>query len=516
MKSFIYLISLSATLQLCAQTTFQKFYFNPDGEELTLGYVPRNIYVDEANGDITTVGNRGLGIESGDLFILNTDYQGNIISSKTYGTDGNQIVRHNEGFYFSDVEGYSVDYICAISKTNSTGEVAWKKGYGKHPFETPSPIAGGSYPRNLFVDSNNNLLLTGQTDYYYDVMDSYADKSIFISLINQEGEILHEKIFGLYYYDLFCSTETSDNNYLSVGKADHYGTDDILIVKFDSELNILWSKILDENDNNERAYDIQEMPNGSFLISGSSVGIDGQINNLLYTMDEFGDLIVQKKINLTDDNLTYSRTSIIENDIYINSTLSDNTSLIYKLDEDLNLVFAKKLSSKITSNITETIDGAFLFGERYMQNTKMHFKYGFEDDNCLNFLEQTLNITNTNLQDSTINLGAYDSEHFVIDYTPTSSSINNLSDSLLCTTLSVPEIESSISLVFPNPITKFLSINQNLKISTYKIYTLIGRKVMESNTIKESINISNLTEGTYIVELTTMEDEKFITKFIKN
>jgi len=101
-------------------------------------------------------------------------------------------------------------------------------------------------------------------------------------------------------------------------------------------------------------------------------------------------------------------------------------------------------------------------------------------------------------------------------YTPISTSNNSLSDSILCSSLSLTELGLSQPLVFPNPTTEFLTINQNLDISNYKIFTLMGRKVLGANSAIEPINISHLAKGVYILELKTQLGKTITSKIIIN
>ncbi|MFT6815553.1 MAG: PKD repeat protein [Sphingobacteriales bacterium] len=67
--------------------------------------------------------------------------------------------------------------------------------------------------------------------------------------------------------------------------------------------------------------------------------------------------------------------------------------------------------------------------------------------------------------------------------------------------------------VYPNPTSDFLNINTD-RLVKYVIYNAIGQKVLNGQTSK-SINVSELTPGTYSVDIET-GSEKMVNKFVVN
>ena len=61
--------------------------------------------------------------------------------------------------------------------------------------------------------------------------------------------------------------------------------------------------------------------------------------------------------------------------------------------------------------------------------------------------------------------------------------------------------------IYPNPATDNLTISNNdrLKIESVNIYNQVGQKVLQINEIGETIDISTLGQGIYIIELTSSE-----------
>lgn len=69
-------------------------------------------------------------------------------------------------------------------------------------------------------------------------------------------------------------------------------------------------------------------------------------------------------------------------------------------------------------------------------------------------------------------------------------------------------------IIFPNPTLDYLTVNTNEKINKASIYTINGSLVQTLNTLDNKINVSNLSQGMYILMVQT---DKGITqnKFIK-
>ena len=71
-------------------------------------------------------------------------------------------------------------------------------------------------------------------------------------------------------------------------------------------------------------------------------------------------------------------------------------------------------------------------------------------------------------------------------------------------------------IVYPNPTNGILNINSNNNIiKNIIIYDLLGKVVLEKSNNFEQLNISNLTNGLYLLKI-TRENEIFIMKIIKN
>lgn len=80
-----------------------------------------------------------------------------------------------------------------------------------------------------------------------------------------------------------------------------------------------------------------------------------------------------------------------------------------------------------------------------------------------------------------------------------------------------PEIANNPIFIYPNPANDILNVGvsgNQFEIKNTAIYSITGQKVMEST--NNTINVSKLSSGIYIVNVTTQNDKQFSQKLVKN
>lgn len=90
--------------------------------------------------------------------------------------------------------------------------------------------------------------------------------------------------------------QTRDGGFLLVGYSESFGNDndiDVYVIRTDIDGNVLWSNVYDE-DFEERANDVIELSDGSFLIVGTSKRVFAQTNVHLVKISATGQLIWSK------------------------------------------------------------------------------------------------------------------------------------------------------------------------------------------------------------------------------
>ena len=82
--------------------------------------------------------------------------------------------------------------------------------------------------------------------------------------------------------------------------------------------------------------------------------------------------------------------------------------------------------------------------------------------------------------------------------------------------LAISENEFQAVYIYPNPVADRLFISsENLQVEKIAIYEISGKEVLQIKTSENSIDVSNLSEGLYFLEISSSEG-KNIQKFIKN
>tara|TARA_B100000949_G_C14165131_1_gene400850 strand:- start:17 stop:874 length:858 start_codon:yes stop_codon:yes gene_type:complete len=85
-----------------------------------------------------------------------------------------------------------------------------------------------------------------------------------------------------------------------------------------------------------------------------------------------------------------------------------------------------------------------------------------------------------------------------------------------CNPLGVIEEEFENIHIYPNPIRDQLFLETEQPISSIEIRNVLGVRVYKSNTMVNSINLSNLTQGVYILKVTFYNKANFVTRIVKN
>ncbi|MPS63686.1 MAG: hypothetical protein DI622_06825 [Chryseobacterium sp.] len=86
-----------------------------------------------------------------------------------------------------------------------------------------------------------------------------------------------------------------------------------------------------------------------------------------------------------------------------------------------------------------------------------------------------------------------------------------------CESLSTSENDKELSnlVLYPNPTVDKISWAQNIPIEKVSIYDMSARKVLSENVSGSSVNVSHLTNGTYMIRLEKKDKTFYNSKFIK-
>ena len=95
--------------------------------------------------------------------------------------------------------------------------------------------------------------------------------------------------------------------------------------------------------------------------------------------------------------------------------------------------------------------------------------------------------------------------------------INQILNVVEGSSLSVAQNSSSTFTIFPNPAKETLNINlaNGVSIKYVEVFDLIGRSVIKSEVVNNSISVSKLSTGTYILVVSDTNGKDYSQKFIK-
>jgi len=206
---------------------------------------------------------RSFGAGYDDIFLIKTDANGNVQWAKTYGGTYNDeaysVQQTSDGGYI--VAGATASFGAGgdilLIKTDADGNIIWAKTYTYG--ETSYDIA-----YSVQQTSDGGYIVAGWTESFG------ADGNIFLIKTDASGNVQWAKTYGGTGYDRAYSVQqTSDGGYIVAGwtwsfGAGHY---DIFLIKTDANGNVVWAKTYGGTDW-DYAYSVQQTSDGGYIVAG--------------------------------------------------------------------------------------------------------------------------------------------------------------------------------------------------------------------------------------------------------
>jgi hypothetical protein len=265
-------------------------------------------------------------------FVIKTDSEGNLLWAEKdivdfqAENDSRAFVETEDGGFISS--SYYWVNGSAIIKRNSNGVIQ------------NSILLEDIAVNSMGKTNDNNVILTGHNYVNYQTGDDWPC----LIKMNQDLEIIWEKIYRFEDYQwgvIDGIIEDSNSGFLLAGRIrDEMTEDAILVIKTNSVGDTLWTRILDETDEDDKAKSIIETDEGDILVGGYLEGITA---GFLWKLDIDGNTIWFESGN---ESCGYGFTSFSKlSDGKIISTFGDiemDTS-IRKFDSDYNIDWTNNL-----------------------------------------------------------------------------------------------------------------------------------------------------------------------------
>jgi hypothetical protein len=230
-----------------------------------------------------------------DFFIFKTDANGNLLWTKSHGymshDHAHKIIKTSDGGYF--VVGF-VDY-AGLGKLSNPNTVLHGVGefYGLKLDATGNKVwdkyFGGTQNDRAYdvVEANDGgFVMTGYSESNdFDVNDNNGSYDYWVVKINSQGGLVWKKSYGGSELDQAYGIAKSINNtYIITGTSNsmdgnissNKGANDVWIINIDDTGKLLWEKSFG-GSGFDTSNSIKSISNGNFLIAGHTRSIDGQI-----------------------------------------------------------------------------------------------------------------------------------------------------------------------------------------------------------------------------------------------
>jgi hypothetical protein len=272
-------LSTSVETNQCPKTTLvplpppTRWMKNIGGRDSDGGY---SVQQTMDGGYIITGITASFGAGEYDVWLIKTDGTGDMIWNKSFGgtivDEGYFVQQTSDGGYIitgeTDSFGAGGGDVWLI-KTDDNGDMLWNRTFGGTDWDQG---------RSVQQTMDGGYIITGFTDSF-----GSGDRDVWLIKTDSDGKKVWDRTFGGRYYDNGCSgQQTTDGGYILTGVTFSSAThsDDMWLIKTNSIGNMMWNRTFGGGDYDE-GYSVQQTTDGGYIITGTlSVKTDGNGNTI--------------------------------------------------------------------------------------------------------------------------------------------------------------------------------------------------------------------------------------------
>jgi hypothetical protein len=327
------------------------------------------------DGGYIIAGSKEVPLRSYDAYLIKTNYDGNVLWEKTYGSlksDGARCVQHTtDGGYI--VIGYqtleSGDVQVYLFKTDNSGNLEWSNTFGNPDSSEDGYFVQQTLEGGYIVTGFQRLGSPGSQDM--------GDSQVYLLKVNSEG---NEEWVATHGGDReergYCVQQTNDGGYIITGYTwtNAGGYHDLYLVKTDSSGILSWERNYGGLDAESGRSAIQ-LADGGYVVVGSATPEGGRSDVYLIRTDSEGNELWNRKYGGVENDLGYSVQKTFPDDgfIIVGNTYSygAGASDVYlvKTDSEGNLLWEKAYggyASEVGYCVKQTFDkGYVVVGHTY-------------------------------------------------------------------------------------------------------------------------------------------------------
>ncbi len=293
-----------------------------EGHDVAYGVATSDdgVYVVAASGEYL------MGVST---FLLKYDLEGNLMWSRNWTknqiNEAHSITVTDNSVYVAGYTGSTDRFDAFLLKYDLDGNLIWEKVWGEYQYH--------------WVQS---LTVSGDSVYAAGSMGGDEGYTAFISMFNLDGTLIWDKTYDggvnnrTHAYGVSVS---GDNIYLagSTGSEEDY---DVLLVKTDSNGNLLWSRIWNNDQSSEaRSISVSE---GKIYVAGWIANPDNDVEDaLLLKYDSDGNLIWSRTYGDIETEIAYG-VAVSDGNVYVTGKkgfFQRFGTLLLKYDSDGNIIW---------------------------------------------------------------------------------------------------------------------------------------------------------------------------------